>query len=57
MNTSNDGIVVYRSEGERAFDQWIWSGGGGTILLIIVIAILLAVILVGLISAICKKRY
>lgn len=27
MNNS-DGIVVYRSEAERAFDQWAWHDGG-----------------------------
>lgn len=53
----NDGIVVYRSEGERAFDQWMWNSGGGTVLLIIVIAIVLGILLLSAIDTLRRRRW
>ena len=30
-----DGIVVYRSQAERAIDQWMWQSGGWQIVLLV----------------------
>jgi hypothetical protein len=41
---SNDHIVVYHSEFERAMDQWFWNGDGWIYLALISVAILLGVL-------------
>lgn len=42
MQQSN--IVVYKSEGERVFDQWLWHGGGWEVVLWIALLFLLVVL-------------
>jgi CubicO group peptidase (beta-lactamase class C family) len=38
-------IVVYHSEGERVFDQWLWHGGGWSVMVWLLPAIIIAALL------------
>lgn len=51
-----DNVVTYRSEADRAIDQWIWHGGGWQYLLLVVAVVLVVAFAAWLLELRDKKR-
>jgi ABC-type multidrug transport system permease subunit len=52
----NDNVVVYRSEGERTVDQWIWHGSGWVFVLLAFAAVLVVALAAKILETRDRRR-